>query len=188
MDLKTESTCNELLDEYNATQSKPKSYKLLRKYAENARVSSLAHKHAECHYRKLNRVLLIALMLLTTTSSIIVSIEVIDVNHIVSKLITYLATIISGVISIVKPAERFTQHNAIASEYNDVYTDIEQLLMTTMSRAEILDANHLYLGKLQIFDSQAPPIADSFVNRALKELATATPIASSVRLKKKDHR
>lgn len=175
--------CGELLDECKGSP-KPKSYKLLRRYYDTARTSSIAHKVAESYYRHMNRILLIALMVLTTTGSVLVSIPSIDNDHLVSKIIAYLVTIIGGILTIIKPAERFTQHNSIATEYNDIATDIEQLLMSNgLTRAEIADANHLYLSKLQIFDSQAPPLNASFVSQARKQMSMTARIDSSIKKK-----
>lgn len=148
---------------------KPASYKLLRKYQTQAAVSSRAHKYAESYYRRFNKMLLIALMVFTTTGSVLISIESIDVDHIASKILAYLVMLISGIITIIKPAERFTQHNAVSSEFNDIATDIENLLAANgLSREDIRDANHVYLSKLQIWNGQSPPLAAVFVSRAKK--------------------
>lgn len=182
--------CGQLLDECRKPigSPKPKSYRLLRKYGDTARISSLAHKHAEVYYRRLNKMLLISLMVLTTTGSVIISVPWIDSNHIVSKIIAYLVTIIGGVITILKPAERFTQHNSIATEYNDVATDIEQILATNgLTRSEISDANHMYLSKLQIWDGLAPPLSAVFISQAKRELTLMRPIESSNRKKTRVH-
>jgi len=179
--------CGGLLDECKVSSPKPKSYRLLRKYEQTARVSSIAHKSAERYYRHMNRALLLTLMAVTTTGSIIISIPWVDKEHLMSKIISYIAMLISGTIAILKPGEKFTQHNAIATEYSDIASDIEQILASNnLTREEIADANHLYLSKIQIFDSQAPPLNSAFISSARNQISLIPRIDSSI--KKKSHR
>lgn len=113
---------------------------IMKKWKLQAFVQMHLHKESHYYYRTIYNLLSIPLGMLTAASSITVFASDFGATRYIVGAMTISATIISGLISHFKPAEKAQQHSMLAQRYKIMSQGLESITKTPVHERENVDA------------------------------------------------
>lgn len=148
------------------------SYSLLKKYRNDAMVLSDAYKMSERHWRKTYKMLNYPLIVLTTITGVMSSVEV---SKYALMAISFTSLLLTSFSTAINPKDKEAKANQVATEFSEISSNINQFIVENhKTKDEIKAFSQLQLELLEVWQSLAPPISYTYLEKAKMNHAPRT--------------
>ena len=159
MDIKTEG---------QHPQAVVKSYELLEKYMDEAKVNASAYSMSERYFRKMAKWLTYPIIITSAVATICATIP--QVSQYVLLGLSLVTLILSGFNQAIKPEHKSHEAHNVAIEFNEIHKNVQQFLYENgKTLAEIKAYTQHVRDILNIWISQSPEIRQVYIKRATNE-------------------
>ena len=156
------------------------SYGLLKKYADEARILSIAYAYSESKFRMLNKWLTYPVIILSSLASVFSGL---DMDKFILLGLSLSILILSGFNTAIGPLDRSNRANQFKTEFDNISSDIGQFINENNKTKDEIKAYSAQCHELlNVWKSLSPPVQSSFVKQASIEVLASRKSIS----KKKD--
>lgn len=154
-----------ILDRKHSTKN---SMNLLQTYLGRVTIKASAHKNAEKWYSRMNRLIGLPPVILSTVVSILGGIEYSNSNTELALTVVSLSgavALLTGSSSYLNYAKRASRHHDSSGNYADIQSDIEIFLASEFNREELSSFLNIQHEKMDIYETLEPNLHASFYKK-----------------------
>lgn len=143
------------------------SVNLLKQYHKKCTVLKNAYNMQESYWRSLYKKLQYPIVILSGIAAVT---SLLKLNQYIAAGTSFLNLILAGFIQTINPKDKELKCNQVKIEYNELSQNINQFLIENdKTKEEYKQYSQQVLSLIEVWDSLAPPVSNSYLNKADKE-------------------
>jgi hypothetical protein len=157
-------------------------YKLLKQYKDESKILASAYKMSEAYWRKVHKYLTYPVIVLTSLSSILASVDIggvpgstLQYTRYALLCLSFTTMILSGFNAAISPKDKESKANQSSTEFSEISSNINQFIVeNNKTNNEIKTFSQLQLELLETWKSLSPPVSSEYIDKFTREIASRT--------------